>query len=289
MGNFRVLQAWADEIAVKVEDIDTSYPQFIARFYINDDIDASYAMSGGSFKNHYYENLQPDTRYKLTVKVVDYVDESYIEYQKTIYQYTDGAGNLEPPTLDTGRTVKTNTSIEVFVNPQAGVDRLDYELWNNAKTQLLQSVYNSRYADEEFTGLTPATPYQIRIRAIGRQGWGDSDWSGWYVATTTGSVNDWEWWSDTRSGKPFKISRNEWLAFQNKINETRQVNGLGNYSFTTSTTYINSGKPFSAWLVNEAINAINPMMSGSMATVMAGQTISSNFFNGIKNNLNSCI
>jgi hypothetical protein len=119
-------------------------------------------------------------------------------------------------------------------------------------------------------------------------GYLDSAWSNWYdLATDT--ATPWEWWSNVGQGDPFMITRDEWLAFQARINVVRDGRGLDLYTFTTTWAAVDTGKPMTAALMNECVVAINDMLAvgNKMATVSTGQTISAAFMEGIKNKLNS--
>ena len=199
-----------------------------------------------------------------------------------------GSTKLSTPTLDTSYTQKTHNTISVRSNSVANAVYYQIELWNNAKTTRIDYT-NSTSRTAYFSGLTAGTTYQIRVK-VTASGYTDSDWSSWYAATTTIAAG-WNWQHSTLPGDDIALTRAEWLAFQNKINEIRVGRGYSSYTFTTSTSEISSGKPIKASHFNEAISAINTMLSSAndMSARIAGDDITSAFMIELKDKLNSCI
>ena len=87
-----------------------------------------------------------------------------------------------------------------------------------------------------------------------------------------------------RNGAPINLSANEWNAFCERINEFRVYCGLPEYG---AFIRVYSGNEISAKIVNHAAWAIEAMTSTAPDGVIAGDTITANFFNGLKNALNS--
>ena len=275
MPSFYVDYEADDWLKAQLDGIPTDYDYYEARFYIDGVYDGRKSIpAGGTSTYWYYEGLSPSTTYQLTVKLVDEFDTSYIEFEDTIYGTTDPAPTptLSTPTLDTSATVKTTSSIEVTVNPVTGADyyyaRIDGGAWVQQTTRTFT-----------FSGLNSFTQYYIEIYVSG-SGYNDSAISAYYATTF------WGWWHPVASGETFQIEASEWLAFQDAINEIRLKNGLGTYSFTTSSTYVATGKDFQAFLMNQAINAINDL-GFSVSTVSSGGTVYASLFNTLKDNLNS--
>lgn len=200
----------------------------------------------------------------------------------------NGTPKLATPTLDTAYTQKTHNTISVRSNSVTNADYYQIELWNNAKTTRV-AYQNSTSRTAYFSGLSAGTTYQIRVK-VTASGYTDSDWSSWYAATTT-IAEGWNWQHSTLPGDTIGLTRTEWLAFQNKINEIRVGRGYASYTFTTSTSEIYAGKPIKASHFNEAISAINTMLSSAndMSARIAGDDITSAFMIELKDKLNSCI
>lgn len=232
-------------------------------------------------------NLQPGTTYYVAMD--SYNDEydvaSALSASKS---FTTLANVLGAPTLDTGYTQKTHNTISVKANAVANAQNYYFEIWNSTKTTLINTS-NSTSLYAYFSGLTAGTQYQIRLK-VTATGYTDSAWSSWYAATTTIAAG-WNWQHSTLPGDDIALTRTEWLAFQNKINEIRVGRGYTSYAFTTSTSEISSGKPIKASHFNEAITAINTMLSSAndMIARVAGDEITSAFMIELKDKLNSCI
>lgn len=95
-----------------------------------------------------------------------------------------------------------------------------------------------------------------------------------YVTTSAG-ISPWEWYTPKATNEDMlnPVTRSEWLAFCNKINEIRLANGLLIYPFTTSITYIDTDKPFAAWIFLQAANAISDL-GGVAPQVLAVKSMS---------------
>lgn len=231
--------------------------------------------------------LQPGTTYYIAMDSYneEYEVASSLSASKS---FTTLANVLATPTFDYSYTQKTHNTISVKANAVANAQRYYFEIWNEAFTTRI-SFQDSTSQMAYFSGLTAGTTYKIRVK-VTAAGYTDSAWSSTATATTTIAAG-WNWWHSTLPEDNFAMTRNEWLAFQNKINEIRVGRGYSNYTFTTSTSEIYVGKPFKASHMNEAINAINLMLSSAndMSTVLAGDQITSAFMISIKDKLNSCI
>lgn len=94
---------------------------------------------------------------------------------------------------------------------------------------------------------------------------------------------NWTWWSPIYSGGTINISANEWNAFCNRINEFRQYKGLS----ATYFSYVYSGMPISANIVNEARDAIYFMNYYVPYAVRSGDAISASFFLALQDALNN--
>lgn len=192
---------------------------------------------------------------------------------------------IATPSLNVSYTQKTNNTLSVKCYSETGASWYRFELWNYAKSSRLDyTTSTDTYA--YFGGLSAGTSYQIRLYAYGN-GYEDSDWSSWYIATTT-AVTGWNWWHSTLPNNVINLQRLEWIAFQNKINEIRVAKGYSSYPFSTSGVYV--GSPIKAWHFNDAINAINAMRSSNyISQVSVGEKISSAKMIEMKDKLNSSI
>ena len=246
--------------------------------------------SGSNYYTAQYTDVHGMSAGEDRVYAVVYTPGSgqYYNAGSALITVPSGTPTLDTPTLDTAYTQKTHNTISVRSNSVTNAVYYRIELWNSAKTTMIDYVYStSRIAG--FSGLSAGTQYQIRIK-VSASGYNDSAWSSWYAATTT-VASGWNWQHSTLPDDLFAVTRTEWLAFQAKINEIRVGRGYAAYTFTTSIAEIYAGKPFKAAHMNEAINAINTMLSSAndMSTVSAGDEITSAFMISIKDKLNSCI
>lgn len=231
-----------------------------------------------------FTGLSPNTSYKLRIKASahGYHDSDWSGW----YTSTTKAKQLAQPSLNTSQTSSNLVSISVAANSLAGASRFYFELWNNSQTTSVQSQ-NSTNGQAKFTGLTPGTVYKVRVYATGT-GHLDSEYSIWYTATTK-TYQPWQWTSSVATDSDFKITRIEWINFVETINLVRDAKGYNQYSFTTSTQYVYKGLPFADWIMNQAINGINDMLSYSnrISTVTKGQDIKSSLFVDIRDKLNN--
>jgi hypothetical protein len=118
-------------------------------------------------------------------------------------------------------------------------------------------------------------------------------------ATTLNRPNNWAWsYNMISGGNVYQSSYNagtkvltayimpyaEWNSFTAKINDFRTYKGLAGYAFTTVAT----GTNVTPSLINQAINAINPMLDVSlrMSNVVVGNIYAATF-NTMRDKLNS--
>lgn len=233
--------------------------------------------SGGSLTA---TGLTPNTEYSIRCEIYRDSDNAYLV---TLYgtATTRSLPQLTSPTLNTGATIKTNTSIQITMYTVTEAERYYARIDGG-------TVYSGTGRTFNFTGLRPNTQYLIEIKCSA-SGYSDSNWNR-YRATTL-SIQSWEWWYPKISGGNFNLTANEWIAFCNKINEVRVAKGLSEYGFTTSSTYIAKDKPYYAWIYNQAKTAIDGLNTGfNLLTATSGDMIRSNeHFNNLKNALNSAI
>ena len=270
------------EITCKIAGLDTNYSysdRYVKWYYNNSYKGTSYigarVSSGGSLTA---TGLSPNTKYSIEADIY-YSGGLLVSLSGTAT--TRSLPQLTSPTLNTGATIKTNTSIQITMYTVAEAER--YYARINGGT-----IYSGTGRTFNFTGLRPNTQYLIEIKCSAI-GYSDSNWNR-YRATTL-SIQSWEWWYPKISGGNFNLTANEWIAFCNKINEVRVAKGLSEYGFTTSSTYIAKDKPYYAWIYNQAKTAIDGLNTGfNLLTATSGDMIRSNeHFNNLKNALNSAI
>ncbi len=161
---------------------------------------------------------------------------------------------------------------------------------NSYKGRSTISAYASSGGSFTATGLTPDTKYYIDAEIYNRDG---------LIVTLNGvattevlTVLPWNWWYSKSSGNDFYLTPDEWKAFCNRINEVRALNGLGQYGFTTSSTYIASGKPYFAWIWLQASKAIDDLGTGvasACLNVKSNDDIYAWYFENLRVALNNAI
>lgn len=226
-----------------------------------------------------FSSLQANTTYEA--RCIVYRNSDWAVVYSTTDSFTTDMPKLSSPTLNVDATIKTNTSIQITMYTVSEAERY-YARINGG------SIQTKTTRTFTFTGLSPNTKYLIEIKCSAN-GYLDSNWAG-YLATTL-SITSWEWWYPKVKDGSFNLTAGEWLAFCNKINEIRVANGLGEYGFTTSSTYIAKDKPYYAWIYNQAKTAIDSLNTGyTLLTATSGDMIRANeHFNNLKNALNSAI
>jgi hypothetical protein len=137
------------------------------------------------------------------------------------------------------------------------------------------------------TLLTPNTNYKVLYRPYNGATSGSL-----YEISPVRTLSDipgaWSWSFPVAVNQPCTIPAAEWISFQNKINEFRVAKGLSNYAFTTGS-YVVSGKPFMAFLANQAVAAIAAMSPSVSppAQVDSGDVFTAAWLNQLTNSLNS--
>lgn len=145
-------------------------------------------------------------------------------------------------------------------------------------------------------GLSPETTYSCNVCSM------NDEEAVWYHAveftTQSARPSEWYWWSSIRTGAVLAqasadgkmlsvISREEWIAFCENINEVRSYMGYSHYYFTVP---VRGTTKLDAAIVNEARAAINdmgPPVAVPTAAKTGSTPMSAAFFNGLKNALNS--
>jgi len=255
------------------------------RIYRGTSINPTTLVSTTTSSSGAFAGLAANTTYYVRFRSYDSVSGSISDYSAN-YSITTLSNQLATPAWNTSATQVNFTYIYAEVNAVTGATSYVWELWNSTKTTRIAVITNSGIA-VAWNALDPNTSYNLRVM-VKATGYLDSAWSPWYPITTH-TATPWVWWSNVAQGDPFMITRDEWLAFQARINVVRDGRGLDLYTFTTTWAAVDTGKPMTAALMNECVVAINDMLAvgNKMATVSTGQTISAAFMEGIKNKLNS--
>lgn len=159
-------------------------------------------------------------------------------------------------------------------------------------TSIIDKIYISSGSSltKTFDGLSQNTDYVANAGVVTGN---STAWIGAKYFTTKASSgggdgptrpNDWQWWSIIQAGAVIRISANEWNSFCSRINEFRTYKGMSQYWFDT----VRSGDPISAYIVNQAISAINNIPGhGSLPhTVSSGDACAAYIFTQLKDALN---
>lgn len=271
----------ANSVRATLSGLDPNYPEYLRVVWFRGGTQIGIDEPVVTSSSINITGLSPDTSYLIRAEIYDTETHEFLDYlQKSVT--TLSLPKLPTPTLDTTQTVKTGNSISVTINPVTGATTY-YARINGGNQQ------SSSGRTFTFTGLAPNTQYFIEIACIGSF-YSMSDWAGYYATTLSAEL--WEWHTPKTTGAGFNVTRAEWIAFCEKINEVRVAKGLSAYSFTTSTTYIDKDKPFYAWIWLEAANAIN-QINGQVASaclnVNSGDNIYAWYFDNLKTALNNAI
>lgn len=280
--NFYLYDIGTNYITIKM--YSTGYPSYVEYGCWLDGNHKADITNGATYT---FTGLNPGTQYQVQMDSYN-TNTSEASALSSSKYYTTDSIQLATPTLDVSYTQKTHNTLSVRANAVTGADYYYFELWNSTQTTRI-AYQNTTSRDAYFSGLTAGTQYYIRVK-VTATGYTDSAWSSWYGATTTIAVG-WNWQHSTMPWQPIALTRAEWLAFQNKINEIRVGRGYTSYTFTTSTAEINAGLPIKAAHFNQAIAAINTMLSSvdDMTSKIPGDPITSSFMIELKDKLNSCI
>ncbi len=247
--------------------------------------------------------LSPNTRYQIRVSSYNGSggEGDYIQR----YFWTDIAPDTTNPTVSNVKATATKISGNIFnvtvtwsASDNVGID---YQ-WayrsppNSASYTSIGSDLSGSSRSYTFTtdangnNFLGGNTYYFRIRAI--------DYSGNMSSTADGTVSlaiplgrpaNWEWeYTISQGGKFYPQSGNgktaylmrasHWNEFTARINLFRDYKGLSSYTFTTATT---STTPTGVRnCINQAINAINPMLSTAqrMTTISAGDKVTAKIF-----------
>lgn len=275
-------QTWTDAIYITWNSVSGAV-----------DYTIRYNRSGGSYSyittSNTYRTISP-----LTPGTTYYFSVMANGQNKSSSYSTESSGTtsqtqLPVPTLNTSLTTKTATSISVTINAVTEATIYYCYLYNSSGSTLI-SGKSSSSRTFSFTGLSTNIEYAIKIKC-GGTGYLDSNWSGFYYATT--GLYPWEWFTEKTSGGNFNVTASEWLAFMNKINEVRAAKKLGSWGFGISEVY--SGGTFKYYLFTQCANAIADIqnniggVNSACQNVQAGDTIYAVYFENLRAALNNVI
>lgn len=246
--------------------------------------------------------LRADTSYKICVS-------AYNDYGESNTRCIITSTPAPPDTTDpeiwnvvaTASKVSGNTFNVTVTWSASDNDGIDYQ-WayrsppNSASYTSIGSTLSRSTRSYTFTtdangnSFLGGNRYYFRIRVI--------DYAGNMSPTADGTVSlliplgrpaNWEWeytitsggkfYSQSADGKTAYLMRAaHWNAFTTRINEFRDYKGLSSYTFTTATTSTTSTGVRNC--INQAINAINPMLSTSqrMNTIGVGDKVTAKIF-----------
>ena len=278
----------ATSITCEVRGLDTAYSYYdrYVDWYYNgvykgwNSIDA-YVSSGGSCTA---SGLQASTTYNIEARI--YKDGSGTPLATlTGTATTASAPKLDTPYVVNGSTTKGSTFITFTIN-SANATYYYMDCYLGA-TQI-GSRKGGSSGSFSWTGLNANTQYTFYYYATA-SGYTDSNTGTAYATTQPGG---WDWVYTKTSGSGFNITGAEWLAFINKIQETRAAYGLASYGFTTAASYFAKGQPFYYWIFRQASQAIDDMngqVPNEFMLVVPGDNIFAWYFDTLRTALNNAI
>lgn len=284
---FSVTSTTASRISVRVSGLDPNAPYFYrVIFRIDGAIDGDYRNVASSSVSHSFTGLQADTRYMVEVEVWNQDDqrELFWDYYNV---RTDGLPPSRPSWIVMDEEL---TDYNYLVVDWASVPDADgYDVYVDGRYYQTTSL---RYA---VIDAKPGTSYEVCVRAYNE--WGTSS-ARCGTFRTPSLPGKWNWSYDIYSGGEFYdyssdgrtvylMPASEWNNFTSRINEVREYKGLSNYSFTTATR--NTSESGIRTCINQAINAINDMLSSSsrMSTISSGSEVRASIFIDMRDKLNS--
>ena len=254
---------------------------------------------------HDIYGLIPGTQYDIRCRLRNTVS-GYTSSWRHVYPYTL---SLTTPSVPIGITANISSGTTIALSYQWGANATSMDLrwgtngysWtatysgqvtNNYPSinywidtgsigdkyfQVRSRRYESGYTT--YSAWTNATPYPRNIPYINPR---PSNWAWTTTVITGGSIV-----VDNANKRLKPLTAVEWNAFTTLINAFRVYKGTYNWPFTH--VYINTH--MTATIVNQARNAILAMSPPTTTPyeVSAGDKVTSNFFNALKNSLNSIL
>lgn len=137
---------------------------------------------------------------------------------------------------------------------------------------------------DTITGLSASTPYTFYAGYTDvNYKWHNAGSASCTTSASSSRPSTFSWTYSKTSGGDFKVSADEWNAFANNINLVRTYKGLSTIGFTSASVGMN----FYASMFNQAISAINDMISIGIAFKNTNDNIVANEFNSLVSTLNS--
>ena len=245
-------------------------------------------------------SLSPGTHYQVRVKLRN-TTSGYSSDWKYAYPYTESLTTPGSPS-NVSVTINTGYYLYLYYSWGSNATSMDFRWGENGSTW--DYTYSSQTANNyssynyNVNTIDAGTKYfQVRSRRLES---GYTTYSSWVNAspwpfTITDRPSNWAWTTTVITGGSIVVDNAnkrlkpltavEWNAFGVRINLFRVYSGLGNYSFT----HVYTNTAMTATIVNQARNAILAMSPPTTTPyeVSAGDKVTSNFFNALKNALNS--
>lgn len=199
---------------------------------------------------------------------------------------SDTVVTVEPPSYYVSEVTSSTVTL-VISNPDNCYIRIFVRLSSSSSGLVDSWIGTSSSYTRVVSGLSPKTTYVVNVGYKTDSSSNVTTWTGATTFTTEAKErpDDWAWWSTVAKGSAIAITASEWNSFCGRINEFRSYMEMSTYAFTTIT----SGYLMYAWVVNQAITAIDAIDGhGTLPDkVSSGDKITASFFNKLKTALNS--
>lgn len=238
----------------------------------------------------YFNGLNPETTYEA--RVVVYRNSDWVSVYDNYDYFTTEAEpipQLTSPTLNTGATIKTNTSLQITMYSVNEAERYYARIDGG-------TIYSGTGRTFNFTGLSPNTQYLIEIKCSA-SGYLDSDWSGWLA--TTSAIANFNWTTSERNafnnkGLTTAITYERWNAFIDRIydassNDWRISSSDGAILSYSNTRMTSSDKVLTADRFNSVRYNIGSRIPTGISRVYKGDTVYGSYFITLETKLNEWI
>lgn len=272
-GSITSVSSTVNSITVRYSSISGASSYEVA--YRKSSVSTATIISNGSSLSCTITGLTPNTEYVVNYRGISSSGkEGAFTSGRTISTKAPTPASFSISSIDTTSitlriTVGSSSEFIIYCTTPAGK-----EIWNETVTRTSNFNYT-------INGLIPNTAYKVNVHYdVGNAWCGTKDFT-----TASARPSSWAWWSTISQNQSIGLSAGEWNAFCVRINEFRDYKGLSQYgAFVTART----GADISAATVNHAVWAIGAMNSGAYSLeVSPGDTITADFFNGLKNYLNA--
>ena len=296
MAYIHVARTTETSISVALADLDTSYYGTTRRVLFRAWRDGVSIVSteSGTIPNGISTSsiftltgLSPDTSYDIQCVISNISGHSDV----TLYEYDVRTDKREgyPPDRP-GWIYMGDVGYDFFEVYWQDTDGADYyEVYVDGR------YYDTTTLRYVVIDANPGTSYEVCVRACNEWGMSSSRCDTFRTPSLPGK---WNWSYDIYSGGEFYdyssdgrtvylMPASEWNDFTSKINEVREYKGLSSYSFTTATR--NTSESGIRTCINQAINAINDMLSSGsrMSTISSGSEVRASIFIDMRDKLNS--